>query len=49
MFLQETHSKQETKSIWRQDSKYHVYFSGRSSNSGGLCILLKASLDFSLI
>ena len=41
IFLQETHSKLETESIWRQDSKYHVYYSGRSSNSEGLCILLK--------
>ena len=30
-----THSKGEVEKIWTQESKQHIFFSGRSSTSGG--------------
>ena len=48
-FLQETHSKAEVETLWTRESKQHVFFSGRSSTSGGVCILIEKSLQFKLI
>ena len=48
-FLQETHSKAEVETLWKRESKQHIFFSGRSSTSGGVCILLEKSLQFKLI
>ena len=47
--LQETHSKQTVESQWtRECSKYHIYFCGRGSCSGGICILIDKTLQFAL-
>lgn len=48
-FLQETHSKPETETSWRHDSKQNIFFSGRSSTSGGVCIIINKSLQFKLV
>ena len=48
-FLQETHSKPEVEKSWTSDSKQHIFFSGRSSTSGGICIIVNKSLQFKLI
>ena len=48
-FLQETHSKAEVETLWTRESEQHIFFSGRSSTSGGVCILLEKSLQFKLI
>ena len=47
--LQETHSKPDLESLWKRECKHHILFSGRSSNSGGVCILVKKSSQFKLI
>ena len=47
--LQETHSKPDLESLWKLECKHHIFFSGRSSNSGGVCILVENSLQFKLI
>ena len=47
--LQETHSKPDLESLWKRECKHHIFFSGRNSNSGGACILVKKSLQFKLI
>ena len=47
--LQETHSKPDLESLWKRECKHHIFFSGRSSNSGGVCILVKKSSQFKLI
>lgn len=49
-FLQETHSKPEVESQWTKEcSKYDIHFSGRSSSSGGIGILLDKSLQFTMV
>ena len=48
-FLQETHSKLEVEPLWTRESNQHMYFSGRSSASGGVCFIVKRSLHFNLI
>ena len=48
-FLQETHSKPEVETSWTSDSKQRIFFSGRSSTSGGICIIVNKSLQFKLI
>ena len=44
--LQETHSKPDFESLWKRECKNHIFFSGRSSNSGGVCILVEKLLQF---
>ena len=47
--LQETHSKPEFEPLWTRECKQHIFFSGRSSTSGGVCIIVRKSLQFKLI
>ena len=46
--LQLTRLKPELESC-KRECKRHIFLSGRSSNSGGVCILVKKSLQFKLI
>ena len=48
-FLQETHSKPEFKNLWTHECKHHIFYSGRSSTGGGVCILVNKTLPFKLI
>ena len=47
-FLQETHSKTKFENTWAVDNNYDSYFSGRSSNSGGICIMVDETLDYNV-
>ena len=47
-FLQETHSTKEIENTWAVDNTYDFYFSGRSSNSGGICIMVDKTLDYNV-
>ena len=48
-FLQESHSTPEIeKKTWTVDNTYDFYFSGRSSNSGGICKMADKALDYNV-
>ena len=47
-FLQETHSTKEIENTWAADNTYDFYLSGRSSNSGGICIMVDKTLDYNV-
>ena len=36
------------KKTWAVDNTYDFYFSGRSSNSGGICIMADKALDYNV-
>ena len=47
-FLQETHETPEIEKTWAVDNTYDFYFSGRSSNSGGIFIMADKTLDYNV-
>ena len=47
-FLQETHLTKEIETTWAVDNTYDFYFSGRSSNSGSICIMVDKTLDYNV-
>ena len=49
IFLQETHCTNELEDVWRTGWGHKVFFSNKSSHSGGVCILLDKSLQYDVI
>ena len=43
-FLQETHSTKDVETAWAANSPYNLYFSGRSSSSSGISIMIDHSI-----
>lgn len=48
ILLQEIHCNKQDHRKWAKEWGYEAYFSGNSSNSKGICILLKDNIDISV-
>ena len=48
-FLQETHSTKDVETARAANSPYNFYFSGRSSSSSGICIMIDKQTDYDFV
>ena len=48
-FLQETNSTKDVEAALAANSPYNFYFSGRSSSSSGICIMIDKQTDYDFV
>ena len=49
IFLQGTHSTKEVEKLWEYQWRHKIFYSHGTSNSRGVCIALRAGLDYKLL
>ena len=49
IFSQDTHSTKEVEKLWEYQWRYKIFYSHGISNSRGVCIALRARLDYKVL